>query len=93
MSQPKSSPTSVRFGEGRLDRIDAYAKAHLLNRHLAILVLVDAGLAVGKPAACEPARTVEPRRMPVKAKLHIASEDGVQIGPMPSTPGSRLKKR
>ncbi len=43
MVQPKTPPLSVRLGEERLARIDAYAKEHALSRHLAILLMLDEG--------------------------------------------------
>lgn len=35
----------------------------------------------------------EIKRIPVKVKLRVAAEDGVQVGPAPIAPGSRLKTR
>lgn len=43
MVQPKTPPLSIRPGAERLARIDAYAKDHLLSRHLAILLMLDEG--------------------------------------------------
>jgi hypothetical protein len=41
MVQPKSPPQSVRFGEARLAKIDAYAARRGITRHAAVLEMVD----------------------------------------------------
>lgn len=43
MVQPQQPPLSIRPGEERLARIDAYAAEHKLSRHLAILLMLDEG--------------------------------------------------
>lgn len=43
MAQPKEPPLSIRLGEARRERIETWAKARNLSRHLAILTLLDAG--------------------------------------------------
>jgi hypothetical protein len=44
MVQPKVPPLSIRPGEVRLAKIDAYALKHGLKRHAAVLELIDVGL-------------------------------------------------
>lgn len=43
MVQPQKPPVSIRLGDERLARIDAYAAEHHLSRHLAILLMLDEG--------------------------------------------------
>jgi hypothetical protein len=44
MVQPKTPPLSIRPGDVRLALVDAYAAKHGLNRHAAVLRLIDVGL-------------------------------------------------
>lgn len=45
MVQPKTPPLSIRPGEERLERIDAYAEKHGITRHAAVLAMLDAAAA------------------------------------------------
>ena len=68
MVQPKTPPISIRLGDERLARIDAYAAEHALSRHLAILVLIDAAL--GPPAPVKTAvAKLSPPSVPYGSRL------------------------
>jgi len=44
MVQPKKPPLSIRLGDVRLAKVDAYALKHGLKRHAAVLELLDVAL-------------------------------------------------
>jgi hypothetical protein len=81
MVQPKTPPLSIRPGEARLSRIDAYAAEHRLSRHLAILLMLDEGYRslTGRPVSTRPARPT------------VSPAEPLARPPVPY--GSRLKKR
>lgn len=54
MSQPKEPPVSIRPGATRLAEVDAFAADHGLNRHAALMALIDLGLGKGAPVAAPP---------------------------------------
>jgi hypothetical protein len=81
MAQPKTAPLSVRLGEARLARVDAFASEAGLARHAAILRLVDLGLLPRPSLVAMMDRTLLSRPEPEKIK------------PQKVAYGSRLKKR
>lgn len=100
VSKAQHPPISIRPGAARVARIDAYATKHMLSRHLAVMVLLDAGLRVedGPLQKDRPAKRIldglkdaveiaEGRADPSTYRVH-----NVQLGPTPAKPGDRLKK-
>lgn len=81
MAQPKTAPLSVRLGEARLARIDAFAAEHKLARHLAILVLVDKGLAEAVPPVFEPIPSSPADRDLIQTKAWLAEQLGAAHSP------------
>lgn len=109
MVQPKTPPISIRPGDERLARIDAYAAEHNLNRHLAILLMLDEGYRsltavietplpgeVGGPGVGLPPRPVKVKGVVTEPKpvtLKAAPEVDRAFGPAKLDYGARLKKR
>lgn len=100
MVQPKQPPISLRPGDDRLARIDAYAAEHKLTRHAAILLLIDLSLVPAKaPPRAKPTKVEEDAyfagTMPdaPKAAISETPKISLQLGPANFAPGSRLKKR
>lgn len=54
MVQPKTPPLSIRPGEARLACIDDFAAKRKLNRHAAVLALIDDGLRANGPSLPPP---------------------------------------
>lgn len=54
MVQPKTPPLSIRPGEARLACIDDFATRKKLNRHAAVLALIDDGLRANGPSLPPP---------------------------------------
>lgn len=81
MSQPKVPPLSVRLGEARLAKIDAYAVKHGLKRHGAVLELLDIALEGRISVAAQ-----RPTPKPLPGSI-------VALRKPPVPYGSRLKKR
>lgn len=92
MVQPKTPPLSIRPGDVRLAKIDAYAVKHGLKRHAAVLELVDVGLdGIIAVATQRPTPKPIPGSDAAKRKAANAAS-GVQIGPVRPAPGARLEK-
>ncbi len=102
---PRSAPCSVRIGEERTLRFDAYRARDKLSRSDAIHKLMDAGLAQEgfPPPGWEASPKAQEAPLPANGKLRPQPKDAApkappakqveaSFGPPPSAPGSRLKK-
>lgn len=99
MVQPQKPPMSIRLKPGLLAEVEAYAKAHGLTMHAAVVSLIDLGLATPMRVQRLPPTVaqwpggalIEPHHVEDPApKLTVGSS--VTFGPRRYKPGERSKK-